>query len=130
MTTNDPNQAPPFSAKRPQVDPGTPMALEELVQVASGAVVSRTLAQGPAGTMTVFAFDAGQDLSEHTAPYDAWVQVLWGRAELVVGGEPVSAESGQMVLMPAHVPHAVRAPEPFKMLLTMIRQPEEKTSNR
>jgi len=103
------------------VDPGKPEQLSLLVDYASGSVVSRTLAKSRAGTMSVFAFDAGEELSEHTAPFDAYVQVLDGTVELTIGGERVAATSGDLVLMPADVPHAVRAVERFKMLLTLIR---------
>jgi quercetin dioxygenase-like cupin family protein len=95
--------------------------LADLAAYGDGAVVSRTLHKGPAGTLTLFAFDAGQELSEHTAPFDAWVQVLEGTAELRIGGETVRAEAGQIVRMPAGIPHAVKAPGRFKMLLTMFR---------
>jgi len=73
------------------------------------------------GTISLFSFDTGQGLSEHTAPFDALVQILDGRAELTIGGNTVEAQAGQTVLMPADVPHSLRAPERFKMLLTMIR---------
>lgn len=95
--------------------------LSELVQPQPGSVVSRTIAKRDAGTITLFAFDAGQELSEHSAPFDAFVQVLEGRARLIIGGEPVEAEAGHTVLLPANVPHAVQAPAPFKMLLTMLK---------
>jgi quercetin dioxygenase-like cupin family protein len=71
--------------------------------------------------MTLFAFDQGQSLSEHSAPFDAVVQVLDGEAELLIGGSSVPAKAGQMVIMPADVPHAVKAPQRFKMLLTMLK---------
>ena len=100
---------------------GEPLKLAALVDYNAGAVVSRTLAKSKAGTLTVFAFDKGQELSEHSAPFDAWVQVLDGEVELTIGGAPVKAVAGQTVLMPAEVPHAVRAAERFKMLLIMIR---------
>lgn len=100
-----------------------PVTLADLVEVAPGAVVSRTLAKNDAGTVTLFAFDAGQELSEHSTPFDALVQVLDGRAELIIGGETVAARAGQLVVMPANVPHAVKAPERFKMLLIMLRTP-------
>jgi quercetin dioxygenase-like cupin family protein len=103
------------------LEPGQPTRLAELLEYAPGAVVSRTLAKSGAGTLTVFAFDRGEELSEHTAPFDAYVQVLDGRAELVIGGESVFPESGDTVLMPAHVPHAVKAIDRFQMLLIMIR---------
>jgi len=83
--------------------------------------VSRALVQKPVGSITLFAFDAGQGLNEHTAPYDAYVQILDGEAELVIGRRVVNSVSGKMVLMPANVPHAVNARRRFKMLLTMIR---------
>jgi quercetin dioxygenase-like cupin family protein len=97
------------------------LRLSELVQYGEGAVVSRTLIKRPTGTLTLFAFDAGQELSEHTAPFDAVVQILDGAAELIIGGETVAAKSGDTVIMPANIPHAVKAREKFKMLLTMIR---------
>ncbi len=95
--------------------------LAERVQYAEGSIVSRALVQKPVGSITLFAFDAGQGLNEHTAPYDAYVQILDGEAELVIGGQVVNPKSGETVLMPANVPHAVNARERFKMLLTMIR---------
>jgi len=97
------------------------LPLADLVQYAEGSIVSRALVQKGAGSLTLFAFDAGQELSEHSAPFDAFVQVLDGEAELVIGGQPVPAKAGQLVLMPAEVPHAVKAPQRFKMLLSMIR---------
>jgi quercetin dioxygenase-like cupin family protein len=92
------------------------------VAYGEGAVVSRTLVKRKAGTLTLFAFDEGQGLSEHTAPFDATVLIVEGRAELTIGGRKVEVETGQMVVMPADVPHAVHAPERFKMLLFMIRE--------
>jgi quercetin dioxygenase-like cupin family protein len=96
--------------------------LDELVQVATGAIVSRELARTSGGTLTAFAFDAGQGLSEHTAPFDALVQVVEGRLELTIGGEAVAVGQGEIVLMPAHVPHALHAPVAARMLLTMLRE--------
>jgi len=101
--------------------PADPMALLEAVQYAPGAVVSRTLLKSDAGTLTLFAFDEGQGLSEHTAPFDALVQALDGAATLTIGGKPVRAAAGHLVLMPAGVPHAVQAGGRFKMLLTMFK---------
>jgi quercetin dioxygenase-like cupin family protein len=86
-----------------------------------GAVVSRTVVKKPAGTVTLFAFDKGEGLSEHTTPHDALVQVLEGTAEITVGGEASTVRSGESILMPADVPHALRAVDRFKMLLTMIK---------
>ena len=97
------------------------LRLVELLAYVPGSVVSRTLIKRPVGTVTLFSFDKGQGLSEHTAPFDALVQVLEGKAELTIGGESVKAGAGETVLMPADVPHSLHAPEPFKMLLTMIR---------
>lgn len=100
---------------------GERVHLADLVQYADGSVVSRALVQKPVGSLTLFAFDEGQGLNEHTAPYDAYVQVLDGEAELVIGGRGVAVKSGDTVLMPAGIPHAVQATKRFKMLLTMIR---------
>ena len=95
--------------------------LLELVSYQEGAVVSRTLLKRRTGSITLFAFDAGQGLSEHTAPFDALAHILEGEAEIVISGKPLRISSGEMVLMPAHHPHAVTALKPFKMLLVMIR---------
>lgn len=95
--------------------------LAELVQYAEGSIVSRALAQKPVGSLTLFAFDEGQGLNEHTAPYDAYVQVLDGEGELVIAGKTIRVTAGDTVLMPASIPHAVNAHKRFKMLLTMIR---------
>jgi len=103
------------------LSPAVPVRLEEAVAYAPGAIVSRTIAKTKGGTLTVFAFDAGQELSEHTAPFDAFVTVLDGTVELVIGGVPVVAAKGETVLMPAGVSHAVKARERFKMLLSMVR---------
>ena len=109
------------STPQSQLPPGEPMALVEAVQYAPGSVVSRTLLKTGAGTLTLFAFDEGQGLSEHTAPFDALVQVLDGAATLMIGGKTVIMRTGELVLMPANVPHAVQGAGRFKMLLTMFR---------
>ncbi len=98
------------------------IGLKDFVEYAAGSVVSKTLIDKQVGTLTLFAFDAGQGLSEHTAPYDAVVQVLDGEAELIIAGQSVKATAGEMVIMPSGLPHAVRAVQRFKMLLTMIRE--------
>ena len=98
-----------------------PTTAAELVAYQPGSVVSRTLVKKPAGTVTAFAFDDGQGLSEHAAPYDALVQVLDGRATITVGGVAHDVPAGAMLHLPANVPHALHAPQRFKMLLTMIR---------
>ena len=95
--------------------------LIDSIQYNPDAVVSKTLVKQPTGTITLFAFDKGQELSEHSAPFDALVHVLDGEAELIIGGEPVRVQAGEFMNMPANIPHAVKAVSPFKMLLTMIR---------
>ena len=100
---------------------GTSTNLGDLVQYAADSIVSKTILDKPAGTITLFAFDKGQNLSEHTAPYDAVVQILDGSAGITIDNEQVRALAGQIIIMPADVPHSVAAQEKFKMLLTMIR---------
>ena len=85
-------------------------------------MVSREIIKQKAGTVTVFAFDQGQGLSEHTAPFDALVHVLDGEAEVTIGGRAQAVGSGQAILMPANIPHALQARVPFKMLLVLIKQ--------
>ncbi len=100
---------------------GKVLTLAELVDYAEESVVSRIVAENSAGTVTLFAFDAGQGLSEHTAPFDALVQVLDGQGRFTVGGAARRVAAGQVLLMPAGVPHALKAAKRFKMLLTMLR---------
>lgn len=100
---------------------GQPLALAGLIQYQSGAVVSRTLIDKQVGTLTLFAFDEGQGLSEHTAPYDAFVQIVDGAADITLAGQVQRVSAGEMIIMPASIPHALRAAGPFKMLLVMIR---------
>ena len=95
--------------------------LASLVEYQAGSVVSREVVKKPTGTVTVFAFDAGQGLSEHTAPFDALVYLLDGEAEITIAGKPIVAKAGDMVIMPANQPHALKAVKRFKMLLVMIR---------
>lgn len=99
----------------------TPVALTELVTYQDGSVVSKTLIDKKTGTVTLFAFAQGQGLSEHTAPFDAMVCVLDGTADVTIAGEDLRVGSGEMIIMPANVPHALHARVPFKMMLTMIR---------
>ena len=94
----------------------------ELVEYQPGGIVSRMAVKKEKGTITLFAFDQGQGLSEHTAPFDALVHLLEGEAEIAVGPTRHRVRAGEMLRLPAHVPHAVRAPERFKMILTMIRE--------
>jgi quercetin dioxygenase-like cupin family protein len=98
-----------------------PAALSALIDYADDSIVSKTIIDKPVGTITLFAFDKGQKLSEHTAPYDAVVQVIDGSADLTIGGKLTNVSAGQIIIMPAGVPHAVAAKEKFKMLLIMIR---------
>jgi quercetin dioxygenase-like cupin family protein len=98
-----------------------PTGLVSLANYQEGAVVSRTLVSRLTGTITLFAFDEGQGLSEHTAPFDAFVHILEGEAEIVVSGKPFLTKTGEAILLPANQPHALKALTRFKMLLTMIR---------
>ncbi len=93
----------------------------DLVDYQEGAVVSRTIVDKKTGTVTLFAFDEGQGLSEHTAPFDALVYLLDGEAEIVISGEAFRVKAGEMIIMPANEPHALRAVKKFKMVLVMIR---------
>jgi quercetin dioxygenase-like cupin family protein len=106
------------ASEMPASSPVSPLGL---VGYQEGAVVSRTLLKRAGGTITLFAFDEGQALSEHTAPFDAIAHVLEGEAEITIAGTPLTVTAGRMVLMPANQPHAVNARTRFKMLLTMIR---------
>lgn len=92
-----------------------------LIDYQEGSVVSRTIIDKEAGTVTLFAFDGGQGLSEHTAPYDALVYILDGEADVVISGKPIRLKKGQMIIMPANEPHALKALTRFKMILTMIK---------
>ena len=100
---------------------GRALDMAGLVDYQEGAVVSRTIIGAETGTVTLFAFGAGQGLSEHSAPYDALVHVLDGSAEITIGGQANTVAAGQMIIMPADVPHALHAPQAFKMMLVMIR---------
>lgn len=97
------------------------LTLKDLAQYQDRSVVSREIIQKLTGTMTVFAFDKGEGLSEHTAPFDAAVYILEGEAEIRIDGKPYSVKEGEMIIMPAHKPHALRAVTRYKMLLVLIR---------
>ena len=118
-----------MSLEQPQARREMPAAeainVADMVNYQDGAVVSRTLVNRPAATITLFAFDVGQGLSEHTAPFDALAQVLEGEAEITVSSKPMVTRAGHAVLMPANQPHALKALTRFKMLLTMIRSQEQ-----
>ena len=100
---------------------GTSAQLSPLIEYAADSVVSKTILDKSAGTITLFAFDKGQGLSEHTAPYDATVQILDGNAQITIDGKEIAVSAGEIIIMPANVPHSLSAKEKFKMLLTMIR---------
>jgi quercetin dioxygenase-like cupin family protein len=95
--------------------------LANLVEYSQDSIVSKTILDKSVGTITLFAFDKGQKLSEHTAPYDAVVQVLDGNGQLTIDGQPKQVATGEIIIMPGNVPHSVTAMEKFKMLLIMIR---------
>ena len=114
MATNKPSNA-------KGLQPAKIARLAELIQYQDGAVVSRQLISKPSGTVTAFAFDEDQGLSEHTAPFDALVQVIEGSAEITIAGERQVVNAGELILLPAGQPHAVKAVTRFKMLLTMLR---------
>jgi len=97
---------------------------DELVAYQEGSVVSRTIINKDAGTVTLFAFDAGEGLSEHKAPYDALVYILDGEAEIRISGVSHHLKQGEMIIMPAHAPHALKAVKQFKMMLVMIKSQE------
>ncbi|MBI2392164.1 MAG: cupin domain-containing protein [Deltaproteobacteria bacterium] len=100
------------------------LALASLITPTEKGIASRVLAKTGGGNVTIFAFDAGQGLSEHTAPFDALVLILEGSMKLTIGGKPVVANAGDIVRMPAHVSHALDAEAPAKMLLVMLREPK------
>ena len=100
---------------------GKAQSLAGLVEYSDDSIVSKTILDKPAGAITLFAFDRGQKLSEHTSPYDAVLQVIDGLARLTIGGQDIKVSADEIIIMPANVPHAVTAEEKFKMLLTMIR---------
>ena len=107
---------------KPKGLPGAQSAkTAEFVNYQDGAVVSREIVRKPTGSVTLFAFDEGQGLSEHTAPFDALVQVLEGEAEILLSGQSHRLQGGEMMLLPAGQPHALKAIKQFKMMLTMIR---------
>ena len=102
---------------------GSPFMPADIVDYSAGSVVSKTLIKNESGNITLFSFDRGQGLSEHTAPFDATVFILDGKAEITIGGEPHHLHTGQMLIMPAGVPHALHAEERFKMMLIMVAAP-------
>jgi quercetin dioxygenase-like cupin family protein len=97
------------------------LKVADLMEYQEGSVVSREIVRKETGTVTIFAFDKGEGLSEHTAPFDAMVQVIDGKAEIIISGKSNLVNAGEMIIMPANDPHALNAVERFKMVLTMIR---------
>src|SRR5678816_1792151 len=110
-----------FMAIPSEMSAAVPLTPLELAAYQVGAVVSRTLVKRGGGTITLFAFDEGQSLSEHTAPFDAVAHVLDGEADITIAGTVHNVSAGELLLMPAHQPHALHARTRFKMLLTMVR---------
>ncbi len=103
------------------IQPSKAHKLADLVRYQEDSIVSSTIVKKDEGTITVFAFDKGQGLSEHTAPFDAMVFILDGKAEIMISGTPNFMEQGDMIIMPANQPHSVKAIDKFKMLLVMIK---------
>ena len=113
-----------MSTNTPTIPPAEALSLHSLVTPTEHGIASRVLAKTAGGNVTLFAFDAGQGLTEHTSPFDALVMVLEGTLILTIGGVPVRATPGTIVRMPADVPHGLDAPEPARMLLIMLRDPK------
>ena len=113
------------SRAKTEVQAAEPVLLAGLVNYQEGSIVSRVVVGREAGTITLFAFDEGQALSEHTAPFDAFAQMLEGEMEISIDGKPMNVKTGQIVLLPANHPHALKAVTSSKMLLTMIRSKVE-----
>ena len=103
------------------IETSTIMNFSELVEYSENGIISKRILEKKTGNVTLFSFDKEQKLSEHTAPFDALIQVLEGKAEIIIGGKSYTLKSGESVIMPANISHAVNAVEKFKMLLTMIR---------
>ena len=111
--------------KLKKIPKAVPMNLEKLVDYAPGAIVSREIAKNNSGTVSVFAFDEGQGLSEHIAPFDAIVQILDGEGEIIIDGKSIITKTGETVTMPANIPHAINANKPFKMQLIMLKDKQK-----
>ena len=105
----------------PSASKGSAFNLKDFIDYSTDSIVSKTLIKKDIGNLTLFAFDKGEGLSEHTAPFDAVVYIIDGEAEITLGGEAQTVAEGEMLIMPANIPHALHAMVPFKMLLIMIR---------
>jgi quercetin dioxygenase-like cupin family protein len=101
---------------------GEVFSFADSVDYTSGAIVSKTVLKKESGNISLFAFDKGEALSEHTAPFDAMIQVVDGKGQVIIGGKPFELTAGNSIIMPANIPHAVKAIEKFKMILTMIKK--------
>ena len=108
--------------KKTGIQAGEVFDLKKLVDYGEDSVVSRILIKDKAGSVTLFAFDTDQELSEHTSPYNAFIQVIDGVGEFIIDGKSSQVTEGQVILLPANIPHAVNAASPFKMMLVMIRK--------
>ena len=93
----------------------------EFIEYAEGSVVSKTILKKPAGNITIFAFDKGEGLAEHSSPHEAIIQLLDGEAEITIGEKPIKVQAGQSIILPANIPHSLKASERFKMILIMIK---------
>jgi len=103
------------------IEKGEKFIAAESVDYSTQSVISRQVLKSEKGNITLFAFDKGEGLSEHTAPFDAMVLLLDGKAEIIIGGKPNALQTGEAIIMPANIPHALKAVERFKMMLVMIR---------
>jgi len=118
----EPHEEPTSADKKREELAGKVLAVNDLLQYQDGTVASRMIVFKKAGTITLFAFDAGEGLSEHSAPYDAILTVTDGEAEITIAGAPFTVRTGEMIILPANKPHGVQARQRFKMTLTMIRE--------
>jgi quercetin dioxygenase-like cupin family protein len=104
-----------------EFEKGKAFSFNDSVDYSEGGIVSKTVLKKETGNISLFSFDKGEALSEHTAPFDAMIQVVDGKGEIIIGGKSNFLETGQTIIMPANIPHAVKAVEKFKMVLTMIK---------
>jgi quercetin dioxygenase-like cupin family protein len=110
-----------FKMENSEFEKAKAFAFNNIIEYAANSVVSKTIIKKPTGTVTLFSFDKGEALSEHTAPFDALVQIIDGSAEVIIDGKSHLVEIANSIILPANVPHALKAVSRFKMLLTMIR---------
>ncbi len=104
-----------------EIEKGKALNFDKMIEYAQGAIVSKTILKKETGNISLFSFDKNEGLSEHTAPFDAVVQVIDGKANVMIGGVDNTLEKGETIIMPANIPHALKAIERFKMILTMIK---------